>query len=295
MNYQHLKYFQVLAREENFQRASAKLFVTQPALSRAISNLESELGVELFDKTKQGTKITPCGMVFLKYVDKAIENIEQGVDAIRFMTGKLEGIIRIACVYGYVYRYLPKLIRSFTEKYPNIRFEILLGPTYDVMERLNDETADVGFHLETPQMKKFPNLDFKTIHREDIVIAVPKSWPLSEKKSCHLADLAKMRLISFGFNSGIIYKTQALFKSVGLDYIPYITANDDQSVLNIVRNGIGAAIVMRNIVRSDDPDISIVEIADHVDKSINICIAMKQRTNFSTIVTSFVDFVLNEA
>lgn len=78
MNLNHLNYFRVLAKVEHYTQAASILSITQPSLSHAISNLESELGTYLFEKQGRNVKLTKSGKLFLKYVDESLNILEIG-------------------------------------------------------------------------------------------------------------------------------------------------------------------------------------------------------------------------
>ena len=83
MDLSQLKYFLTAAGEENFSNAAKKLYISQPALSRAISRLEEELGVQLFERSSNRVVLNDSGRSFLKYLDKASLELNNGVQAVR--------------------------------------------------------------------------------------------------------------------------------------------------------------------------------------------------------------------
>lgn len=294
MNYQHLKYFQAVAKEENYLRASEKLFITQSTLSRAISGLEDELGAELFEKSGRNVRITVYGETFLKYVDKAMETIDRGIEEVHYMMRRLEGTISVVCIYGFTYGYLPDLISQYNQVYPNVRFKIKPTTTRDVISMMHMGNYDMGFHSESFLMKKHPDLDYHRVRQEEIVIIVPNGHPMSNRKSCRLAELADQRFVSFDGNSGMLYKIQDMFMEAGLTFQPYITVADDQSIVNMVKGGMAMACVLRNIA-INNTGFSILSIEDDVNKYLGIYLAVKRKSTYSAAVGSFLEFILKHS
>lgn len=290
MNYQHLKYFQMVAREESFLRASEKLFITQSALSRAIANLEEELGVELFERTGRCVHLTSYGKKFLQYVDEAMQTISHGVDEVHNMMGTIKGTINLSCIYGYTYNYLPKLIYQYNQLYPDVRFLIKADTTNSVLSQVHMGECDMGIHSETHSIQKFTGLDTFPFHREELVIIVPPQHPLASRDSCFLAELQAERFVSFDSNSGMLYKTQSMFDQAGLLFTPHTTVSDDQSIINMVRGGVAIACVLRNI--AEYSGCSILTIADKIDKHLDVHLTLKHKPHYSAAVSSFLDFVL---
>lgn len=93
MNLQQLQYFKVISQTKNFTTASNILSITQPALSKAISKLEEELDVQLFEREGRNIKITKYGEVFLKYAESALDDIEKGIEKIHDMKTNNDNII----------------------------------------------------------------------------------------------------------------------------------------------------------------------------------------------------------
>ena len=293
MNYQHLKYFQAIAKEENYLRASEKLYITQSALSRAISSLEEELGAELFEKSGRNVRITLYGKMFLKYVDQAMQIINQGVEEVQYMMNRLEGTISLICIYGFTYGYLPKLICKYNELYPHVRFQVKPTTTHEVIFSTHMGDYDMGFHSETFLMDKYLDLDYYEVKREEIVVIVPEGHRLSSQKSCYLKDLINERFVSFDSNSGMLYKTQNMFSEAGLTFQPYITVTDDQSIVNMVKGGMALACVLRNIAENNS-GFSILTINDEVNKYLSIYLTIKRKAVYPAIVSSFLEFSIKQ-
>lgn len=83
MNFQSLVYFKTVAELQHYTKAASTLFITQPALSKAIHNLEVELGVTLFQKEGRNVTLTPSGAVFYEYVKRAVDEINNGMKAVQ--------------------------------------------------------------------------------------------------------------------------------------------------------------------------------------------------------------------
>ena len=94
MNLYHLRYFMVLAEMQHFRKASEKLCITQPSLSHAISQLESELGVSLFDRQSRSSVLTKEGRQFLDYVQRSLSILDDGVSVMQ-KASMGEGIIKL--------------------------------------------------------------------------------------------------------------------------------------------------------------------------------------------------------
>ena len=93
MNLNHLYYFRALAKEEHYTRTADMLSITQPSLSHAISCLESELGVKLFEKQGRNAKLTKYGALFLRYVEQSLDMLDEGKRVVTETSGTSGGFI----------------------------------------------------------------------------------------------------------------------------------------------------------------------------------------------------------
>ncbi|BCQ44469.1 hypothetical protein ERHA55_19960 [Erwinia rhapontici] len=116
MNLKQLYYFKRLAEKEHYTAAASSLFITQPSLSHAISELEKELGVMLFAKQGRNIRITEEGTLFLPYVEKAIAELENGRAALQRLNGSQRETVNLAYIYTMGERVVPQLIERFSQQ-----------------------------------------------------------------------------------------------------------------------------------------------------------------------------------
>ncbi len=123
MNLQHLEYFVTISKTKNFTTASNILSVTQPALSKAISKLEKELDVPLFEKNGRNIEITRFGEVFLNYAKLALNDIEKGIEELKYMKDDKEKNISLSYTECIGTSFVPFIISSFLEIHSDIKFK----------------------------------------------------------------------------------------------------------------------------------------------------------------------------
>ncbi len=149
MNLQQLEYVIAVDTHRHFARAAEKVFVTQPTLSMMIRKLEDELGVRIFDRSRQPVEPTPEG----RNIIIRARQILADVGALRDMTQELRfevsGELRLAVIPTLAPYLLPLFLKSFVEKYPSLKTTIRELVTDDIIEGLKDGTLDIGL-LATP-------------------------------------------------------------------------------------------------------------------------------------------------
>lgn len=133
-----------LYEQKNITRAAEKLYVSQPSLSYRLKNLEDEFGVHLFFKTKNGVEFTAEGEYLVRYSENMLNQFQEMKDKMSNMKKEVSGTLRIGVSSNFAQYLLPKLLKSFSEEYPNVRFKVRTGWTSDVVEMLHNSSVHVG-------------------------------------------------------------------------------------------------------------------------------------------------------
>ena len=146
MNLNHLYYFRALAKEEHYTRTADMLSITQPSLSHAISCLESELGVKLFEKQGRNAKLTKYGALFLRYVEQSLDMLDEGKRVVTETSGTSGGFIDMGYIFTLGSHFIPNLIKGYLEEKGknHIHFSFGQGTTKKIVEELKDGKYDLG-------------------------------------------------------------------------------------------------------------------------------------------------------
>jgi DNA-binding transcriptional LysR family regulator len=126
MELQQLKYFREVAKREHVTRAAEKLFVSQSAISRAVSQLEEELGISLFYRQGRAVVLSRYGRVFLEHVTQALSILENGKRLLSEQTGKESGSVSLGFLHSLGIEMVPRLIKEYCRKHPKIQFTLLV-------------------------------------------------------------------------------------------------------------------------------------------------------------------------
>lgn len=261
MNLQHLEYFKVIAETKNFTIASNILSVTQPALSKAISKLEEELEVSLFEREGRNIKITKFGEVFLKYADSALIEIKRGKEKIQAMKDNNDHVISIASTHCIGATFIPFLVSSFFHDNLEARFNIINQSTEEILKDLKYGRVDFGFFDEIEKLKEFPKIEWMLVKKVEYVLIVPKNHRLASKEEVCLEDLKDEYFIAFKDKSS----EQRISYSELIGYTPKILAEPNEGILisGLVAAGAGIAIVL-NTPTINTNKISMIKIKDDI-------------------------------
>ena len=269
MNLYHLRYFATLAHLEHYTKAAEILSITQPSLSHAISSLEKELGVKLFEKDGRNVVLTKCGQAFLVDVEQALNMLDSSVNKLQ-MTGFGEGRIDIAELRVLSSTVVPNFVKGFLDSSSNkkidFHFHSSTGLTFDMIQGLKERKYDIAF---CSKMDNEPLIEFTPVAKQELVLIVPKGHPLEDRTSIDLKDSLAYPHIVFSKRSVLRQVIDKLFeKCGGYPEIAY-SMEEDQGVAGLVGAGFGIAVVPKMPILSYMP-VSIIEIATPSCDIVNI-------------------------
>lgn len=197
MEITQLHYFKTVAKFESFTRAAEELHITQSALSRSIAQLESDIGIQLFERRKGG-KITlnRDGRFFLRYVVQVLNTLENTVSAVKEMAGLERGGVNIA-ISEFVF--VKNVIFDFLREHPDVRLNCRLQSQDQMRASLDDGT--INFALCKAPIPG-PDLLWQPLFTDRMAVVLPPGHPLSGRKSIHLDELREEHFIvsNLGFD-----------------------------------------------------------------------------------------------
>jgi DNA-binding transcriptional LysR family regulator len=188
MELRHLRYFVVVAEEQNVTRAAERLRVSQPALSRQVHDLEEELGVELFRRTAKALALTEAGKVFLREARAVVLRADQAVEAVRAAAVNCQGHLRVGYAPSLTAKFLPQALRLFERSSPGVRVSLHDLSSEECVQRLAARKLDLALTIE-PSDAGARGLVFEKIAAHEVKCAVATSHPLARRRFVLLAQL----------------------------------------------------------------------------------------------------------
>lgn len=186
MNFNQLKYYQYVYESHNITKAAERLHVSQPAVSTAIQELETELEVQLFVRQNRGLTATEEGTVFYEQVCRILAQCENAKRMVREVAERKHQVrIGMAPMSGYIV--FPKIYRKLSKDYPEIELEILEGGSFELVKALEGEELEA---VIIPDGVECPGCEKHEIYRSRMVFAISKEHPLAKKDTIVLEDLA---------------------------------------------------------------------------------------------------------
>lgn len=258
MNLNHLFYFRVLAQTEHYTQAANLLNITQPSLSHAISALEKELGVYLFEKQGRNIKLTKYGRIFYEYINKGMHEIELGEKRIKDLSSKNSGLIDLGFIYTLGSHYVPNLIHNFlsVQENKNIKFSLKQGNTTEILQGLKDEKYDIAF---CSYVDNQPDINFLPIAQEELIVIVSKAHPLAVYDEIDLRKIQHEKIVYYDKESGIRPLIDSLFSQIDCKPDIICEVEEDSAVIGLVAVNYGVAVVP-NIAMIDSFSVKPIKI-----------------------------------
>ena len=242
MNLKHLEYFRVLAKLEHYTLAAEQLSIAQPSLTYAISELEKELGVFLFEKSGRNIRLTKYGSIFLQYVNKSLNSLDEGQRIINDLVSPSKGTIDLSFIYTLGSRFVPTMVKNFLsmEKHKDISFSFSQGTTQNIIEGLKSDKYDLAF---CSYIEDEPNIDFIPLVKQNLVLVVPSGHPLASCTSIDLRDTEPFPFVSFDKGSGLRRLSDRLFKEVDITPNIAFEVEEDSAAIGLVSMNYGIALL----------------------------------------------------
>ncbi len=222
MDIHHLQYFIEVSRFNSFTRAADHLFVTQPTISKMIKNLETELGVELFDRSHKKLVLTDAGRVILEQaqiIDKAFNNLQTELDD---LLGLQKGHIRIGLPPIMDAAEFIQILGDFHSEYPNITFQLVEDGAKKIEENINQEELDVGITV-LPTQEEF---HFFSFMKEELKVVLPPNHRFANRKQVKLEELHEEQFILFNKDFVLNDRITSACKEAG--FVPRVVSESSQ-------------------------------------------------------------------
>ncbi len=264
MELRQLTYFLTAVQTLSFRKAAELCFVAQPALSRQIAALEEELGVALFTRAKQRITVTSAGNEFAVYARNALEQLQQGQQAMVNMQQGVEGTITLGCVEPLAMAFLPAIFHSFHQRYPRIRFHVRVLHTDEVMTLIEHEEIDVGLIFDPTSRPEV--LVFKELFRQSLHVLMPAQHPLAHNLQASLAleQILTEPLLLLRQTTRLRRIIDRILMQRGLVVQPIVEIDSMEVLKELVKQGNGMTLMLPALLGSNlsEDDVAVAPLAD---------------------------------
>ena len=246
MNYNYLRYFSVLAQVEHYTLAAARLGISQPSLSSAIHNLETELGgVRLFEKVGRNIRLTEEGRYYQEKVDAALQALNTAAVTLRDSKVSAPVVIRMGVISGTLNGTVAKEIANYLRQNERIRFYITESSADELLDLVRQEKLDMAI-VDTTNRDR--SLHFRKLCQRNFYAAVPISHPLAQQTEILPQQLSSEPQIVFNHNSESSFGLWA--SGAPAEERILCTVNTAHAALDLVSAGVGICVLSEDCVQS---------------------------------------------
>lgn len=281
-----LKYFLVVAREENITKAASLLHMTQPTLSRQLMQLEDELGIKLFQRSKHSIILTEEGLRLKRRAQEIVALAEKTKLEFSHKEEELAGEIAIGCGETQNMSFLSENIYRFRKRNPLVSFQIHSATADEVKERIEQGLLDVGLLTEPVDISRYDFLRMEKKERWGVLVS--KGSPLFEKEHVSVCDLTEVPLLLPGRQS-VQHELSSWFGENFEQIEVAATYNLITNAANMVRYHVGAALCFDLDFRYDD--LKFIPLFPSLETGT--VLVWKKNQIFSPSVHAFLDFLRN--
>jgi DNA-binding transcriptional LysR family regulator len=288
MDLRQLRYFVAVAEERSFTLAARRLNLSQPPLSQHIQALEAELGTQLLYRTSRRVELTQAGDAMLVRARAILQQVKVTEDEVRSIGAGLVGTLDVGATGSILRGRLAELLAAYRKVAPLVRMTVHeQAPALQIAALLN-RTTNICLIRGTPAER---DLSSKLAWREEVVLAVPRSHRLAQRKRIALADLAAEEHVVLDPNSSDFARyVQTCCVDAG--FLPKVSQQvvDAQSIPSLIAAGFGVALVPQSIARFTTTDIVFRPIRPSPPTADVFLVFRKDET--SMVVHNFIKLAL---
>ena len=261
MDIWQLRYFISVAEHLSFTEAAKELYVGQSTLSKQIADLEKELGVQLFTRNKRSVRLTTAGTVLHNEAQVILAKIDEAIQKVRQTASGYDGTLKIGIMGTSEKLLIPRLVRTFHGRYPNIDVSVERYSWRLINETLNNGNIDIGFTLALG-LEGVSGLQSEPMYRFPRCVVLPADHPLANEQAIKFATLANESFLitSRSVNPAVYNDFHCLCANHG--FTPKIVSQPDllETLLLLVEAGVGITVLSHHIEGFLSPKLRLVEL-----------------------------------
>jgi len=245
MELRQLRYFVAAAEALHMSRAATRLGLSQPALSQQVRDLETGLGLTLFERLPRGLKLTAAGHLLLDQARRILADVDHLRERLRFAALGEIGRLRIAIneIAGQQ-KLVAQAFQVFRARFPNVSLDLSQLSALEQIEALREGRIDAGFHHNQQQARDV--LECIALREERYMLGLQRTHPLATRPSLRIADLADEPLVWLhrSVNQLLADQLMARLQEQGVTPSIAIEAMSDISMMNFISVGLGSGLVV---------------------------------------------------
>lgn len=285
-----LQVFHAVAKQMSFTKAADVLFMTQPAVTFQIKQLEEHFNTRLFERGHGRISLTPAGEVVLKYAEKILSLSAELDTRLREMTGRLSGPLLVGASMTIAEFMLPRVLGEFKSLHAEVQPKLTVGNSEAIEGRVAEHTLDIGL-IEAPTHQ--PSLLTEVVCEDEMQVIVAASHPLAKNKVLTPKQLVGHALVSRETGSGTREFTDLYFRNAGVaekDLGMIMELGSSEAVKGVIGTGLGYSILSRVTAEKEQKLGELVAIPLQPKLLRSLSMVYPKEKFRSRLVNTFIDF-----
>ena len=295
VNLELYRVFYTVAKCGSLTRAAEELYISQPAVSQSIKQLENQLGVPLFDRRHRGMELSAQGgKIIFAEVERALELLQQAENRLAETQSSAVGTIRVGASDTIFEYFLADKIVEFHEKFPAVKIELMADFTPDTIEKLKANRCDVAFVNLPIEVDDELELEGNCMRLNDVFIAGDKYKELAQGK-ISLTELKKYPLILMDKNTVARRSLDNFLATLGVKLQPSIEVGSWDLMKRLVQRGMGIGVIPRVYAKGRLDNGELYEVqTDPILPARSIGMLLPKNQPVSYALQSFIQCVRKE-
>ncbi len=293
VNLELYRVFYTVAKCGSLTRAAEELYISQPAVSQSIKQLESQLGVRLFNRTHRGMELSAQGgKVIFPEVERALSLLNTAENRVAEMQAMATGVIRIGASDTIFEYFLADKIVEFHEKFPSVKIELVADFTPDTIEKLKANRCDVAFVNLPTEVDSTLNLYGNCMRLNDVFIVGEKYKDLANGGTVSLSKLKDYPLVLMDKNTAARHSLDNFLGAHGVEFTPSIEVGGWDLMKRLVQRGMGVGVIPREYAERRLAAGELFEVkTDPALPTRSVGMLLPKNASVSYALHSFIEFV----
>ena len=287
-----LRIFEAVATEQGYTQAAKKLHLTQPAVSIQIKQMETRIGLPLFEKTGKHVRLTDAGRELWRYTQEIHQKLEEAALAIGEMKGLKRGHLHLTMASTANY-FAPQLLAAFCARHPDVQITLDVVNRAGLLRALEENTTDIVIMGKPPAGMP---VDFEVFMENPLVVIAPPDHPWRDRVRIPLSEIAMEPFIVREQGSGTRAAVERFLARHDLERPSGMEMNSSEAIKQAVRAGLGLGVVSLHTLEMELAlkRLCILDVKDFpIMRHWHIVYRKDKR--FSAISQAFRDFIVQEA
>ena len=283
--------FHEVAKHKSFSKAAEELFISQPAVTKHIKELERKVGMGLIQRRRGGFSLTEAGKILFKYTHKISSHLMDIENLLENLKKDHQGILKIGTTESYSKGLMPKLLSGYQASCPFMKIALEVGNSEEIEKSLLVYKNDLVLIAVTKKTSRFESIPFL---KEELVLIISPNHPLVKRKTVSLKELEKYPLIIRAKGSTTRRIILQAFKEVGIHPSLLIEAGSSEFIKQWVSEGKGVSIIVKRTVEDEERRkiIKTIPLLEKLYLQVAFLYLKEEKSN--PAIKTFVNFIENQ-